>query len=143
MLAMIPSVTGGWLVIMLLVALFFGALIGLILMGLLAGEKRLEECESCRYAKFYSRVMTEGKCPDCSKLWTSDLTTDGVMDGTGPLADFQNFHFGPEFTCLDRVEVPSYGWCLDNLVVSVPEPATWGLWFLGGGLAIFRSREKH
>ena len=51
MFAMIPQVTGEWLVIMLLIALFAGAFIGLILMGLLAGEKRLEECESCRYFK--------------------------------------------------------------------------------------------
>ena len=72
MFAMIPQVTGGWLIIMLLIALFAGAFIGLILMGLLAEAKRLEECESCRYVKFYSLVMTEGKCPDCSKLWTSN-----------------------------------------------------------------------
>ena len=75
MFGVIPPVTGGWLIIMLLVALFAGAFIGLIIMGLLAGEKRLEECESCRYVKFYSRVMTEGKCPDCSRLWTSNLAT--------------------------------------------------------------------
>ena len=71
MFAMIPQVTGEWLIIMLLIALFAGAFIGLILMGLLAGEKRLEECESCRYFKFYSLVMTEGKCADCRKLWFS------------------------------------------------------------------------
>ena len=71
MFAMIPQVTGEWLVIMLLIALFAGAFIGLILMALLAGEKRLEECESCRYVKFYSLVMTEGKCADCRKLWFS------------------------------------------------------------------------
>jgi len=69
---MVPSVTGGWLIIMLLIALFSGAFIGLILMALLAESGRLEECESCRYVKFYSRVMMEGKCPDCSKLWASD-----------------------------------------------------------------------
>jgi len=75
MFAMIPSVTGEWLIIMLLIALFAGAFIGLILMALLAESNRLGECESCRYVKFYSRVMTEGKCPDCSRLWTSNLAT--------------------------------------------------------------------
>ncbi len=75
MFALIPSFTGGWLIIMLLIALFAGASIGLVFMGLLAGAKRLAECESCRYVKFYSLVMAEGKCPDCSKLWTSDLAT--------------------------------------------------------------------
>ena len=75
MFAMIPSVTGEWLIIMLLIALFAGAFIGLILMALLAEAKMLDECESCRYVKFYSRVMTEGKCPDCRRLWTSNLAT--------------------------------------------------------------------
>ena len=83
MFAMIPSVTGGWLIIMLLIALFIGAFIGLILMGLLAGAKRLEECESCRYAKFYSLFMT-GKYRVCSKLWTSDLGTCPAVK-KGPL----------------------------------------------------------
>ena len=75
MLAVIPPVTGGWLIIMLLIALFAGAFIGAILMALLAESGRLEECESCRYVKFYSRVMMEGKCPDCRRLWTSNLAT--------------------------------------------------------------------
>ncbi len=71
MLAMIPSVSEGWLIIILLITLFSGALIGLILRGLLAAEKRFEECESCRYVKFYSLVMTERKCADCRNLWFS------------------------------------------------------------------------
>lgn len=55
---------------------------------------------------------------------TTDVTTDGIIDGTGPLADFQTFYFSSPFTDLDRVEIPTYGWSLDNLVVSrdVPEP---------------------
>ena len=73
MFALIPSVTGGWLIIMLLIALFAGAFIGAILMALLAESGRLGECESCRYVKFYSRVMTEGKCPDCSRLWAGEI----------------------------------------------------------------------
>ena len=81
MFAVIPQVTNEWLIIMLLIALFAGAFIGLILMGLLAGAKRLEECESCRYVKFYSRVMMEGKCPDCSSLWTSDSKRPAAKKG--------------------------------------------------------------
>ena len=81
MFGVIPSVAEGWLIIMLLIALFSGAFIGLILMALLAESGRLEECESCRYFKFYSRVMTEGKCPDCSKLWTSDSKRPGARKG--------------------------------------------------------------
>ena len=52
------------------------------------------------------------------------LTTDGIVDGTGPLPDFETFSFGPEFSNLQRVEIPSYDWCLDNLVVTIPEPSS-------------------
>ena len=64
---------------------------------------------------------------------TTDFTTDGIIDGTGPLADFQTFYFGPEFSGLARVEIPYPGWSLDNLVVSVPEPGTCALLLFGAG----------
>jgi hypothetical protein len=73
---------------------------------------------------------------------TTDLTTDGIIDGTGPLADFQTFHFGPEFSGLTRVEIPYPGWSLDNLVVSVPEPGAGALFLLGTGLVLFRLRKR-
>ena len=50
---------------------------------------------------------------------TQDFTTDGIIDGTGPVADFQTFYFGPEFSGLSRVEIPTYAWSLDNPVVVV------------------------
>ena len=62
---------------------------------------------------------------------TINFTTDGIIDGTGPVADFQTFYFGPQFSGLTRVEIPTYGWSLDNLVVAVPEPASCGLLVLG------------
>jgi hypothetical protein len=71
-----------------------------------------------------------GYHPDGSTV-TESFTTDGIIDGTGPLADFQTFHF-TGFTDLTRVEVPTYGWSLDNLVVSVPEPASGTVLALGG-----------
>ncbi len=74
---------------------------------------------------------------------TADLTTDGVIDGTGLLPDFQTFTFGPQFAGLDRVEIPGYGWSLDNLVVSVPEPGTWSLLLLWGLLIVVRSFKSY
>ena len=74
---------------------------------------------------------------------TTDLITDGIIDGTGPLVDFQTFQFDDRFTGLTRVEIPTFGWSLDNLVVSVPEPSTWCLLLVGGlllGALKFRRR---
>ena len=71
---------------------------------------------------------------------TQDFTTDGIIDGTGPIADFQTFYFGPEFSNLIRVEIPTFPWSLDNLVV-VPEPGTWSLIILGAGVATILFRK--
>jgi hypothetical protein len=73
---------------------------------------------------------------------TTDFTTDGIIDGTGPLADFQTFNF-QDFTGLTRVEIPTDGWSLDNLMVSqmVPEPTTTAL-LLIGGLTVFTLRLR-
>lgn len=68
----------------------------------------------------------------------TDFTTDGIIDGTGPLADFETFQFGPAWSGLTRVEIPTYGWSLDNLYVSVPEPGTVALLTLGAALAALR-----
>jgi hypothetical protein len=59
------------------------------------------------------------------------FTTDGIIDGTGPLADFQTFYFSAAWTGLSRVEVPGYGWSMDNVVVGIPEPSTPALLLLG------------
>jgi hypothetical protein len=72
---------------------------------------------------------------------TTDLTTDGIIDGTGPLADFQTFTFDSRFTGLDRVEIPTFGWSLDNLFVSVPEPSAFGLFALGALFLGWRLRH--
>lgn len=73
---------------------------------------------------------------------TTDLTTDGIIDGTGPLADFETFQFGAEWNGLTRVEIPTFGWSLDNLVVAVPEPSVWALISAGGLLFWARRRRR-
>jgi hypothetical protein len=72
-----------------------------------------------------------GYRPDGSTI-TVSFTTDGIIDGTGPMADFQTFQFGAEFSGLTRVGIPAYGWSLDNLFVSVPEPSSFALLLAGG-----------
>ena len=46
------------------------------------------------------------------------FTTDGVIDGTGPLVDFQTFLFPAGFSNLDRLVITTEGFMMDNLVVS-------------------------
>jgi hypothetical protein len=72
---------------------------------------------------------------------STDLTTDGVIDGTGPLADFQTFRFGSEWSGLTRVEIPTFGWSLDNLVVAIPEPSAAML--LGAGGLLLWAWRRH
>jgi len=66
-------------------------------------------------------------------------TVTTSFSGSG--ISFQTFHFGPEFSDLIRVEIPTYGWSLDNLAVSVPEPTPWSILLLGGGL-LFREQRR-
>lgn len=66
-------------------------------------------------------ITFTGYHADGSIISTS-FTTDGIIDGTGALADFQTFNFGPGWTDLQRVEISPDGWSLDNLVFTVPEP---------------------
>jgi hypothetical protein len=62
---------------------------------------------------------------------TTDFTTDGLIDGTGPTPDFQAFHFDNRFSNLLRFEVPTDTYALDNLVYFIPEPSTGALMFVG------------
>ena len=86
------------------------------------------------YSTVVPRAVTVefvGYHPDGSTVSTA-FTTDGIIGGNDPLADFQTFSFnGLGFTDLTRVEIPTGGWSLDNLVVS-PEPTGGALLTLGG-----------
>ena len=71
------------------------------------------------------------------------LTSDGVFDGEGPLADFETLYFDPkEWTGLIRVEVPTDIWALDNVVVFVPEPSGVSLLMVGAAI-IWASRRRN
>lgn len=45
------------------------------------------------------------------------FTTDGIMDGGGPLSDFQTFYFGSEFSSLARVEISTCGHSLASRLI--------------------------
>lgn len=72
---------------------------------------------------------------------TAHLVTDGIIDGTGPLADFETLYFDSRFTGLTRVEIPTTTWHLDNLVITVPEPSVGSLVLLGLGVLAFKRRK--
>jgi hypothetical protein len=48
----------------------------------------------------------------------AECTTDGIIDGTGPLADFQTFSF-QGFTSISRLEIFASYASIDNFVIRV------------------------
>lgn len=48
---------------------------------------------------------------------TKQVVTDGVFDGTGPLADFQTFSLGTEFANITELQASSPPFMADNIVV--------------------------
>jgi hypothetical protein len=71
-----------------------------------------------------------------------DFTTDGINDGPGGLPDFQTLYFNSEFVQLNRVEILTDRWSIDNVVISgVPEPSTGALLLLGAACALGRLRD--
>jgi hypothetical protein len=72
------------------------------------------------------------------------FSTDGLIDGSGGVPDFELVDLGPEFSDLLRFEilglageglVEAGAFAVDDVVYSVPEPTTAWLLFLGLGLA--------
>ena len=58
---------------------------------------------------------------------TTNFLVDWRADGPGGVSDFRTFLFGPEFSNLDHVEVPTIPWVLDNVVFNIPEPSVGAL----------------
>jgi len=74
---------------------------------------------------------------------TESFTTDGIIDGTGPLKDFQTFYFSAQFVGVRRVQVLTYGWSLDNVVFAIPEPTAISLGLVGFVVwRLFRKRRE-
>jgi len=76
---------------------------------------------------------------------TTEFTTDGIIDGTGPLADFQTFYFDQRFSDLVKFEAPSTTYALDNLVFryGVPEPSACTLFLVGIGFIRLTRRQRN
>jgi hypothetical protein len=69
----------------------------------------------------------------------STITTDVERHGIV----FQTYTFSSDWSDLTRVEMPTPGWSLDNLVVSIPEPSNGALALAATlALAIFHPRPQ-
>ncbi len=80
----------------------------------------LHSVDLAEYSTFFDEPWTitfTGHKTDGSTV-TEQFTVDGVIDGPGPLADFETFFLGGEFTDLSYVEVPTTRYALDNVVVA-------------------------
>jgi hypothetical protein len=75
--------------------------------------------ELAEYSLFFTSptVTFNGLKADGTTV-SATFTLDGVIDGTGPITDFQPCLFGTNFSNLVKIEVPTEGYSLDNLVVS-------------------------
>jgi hypothetical protein len=108
------------------------------------GLYSVDLAEFSDYYPYPHTVQFFGYRADGSVVSTS-FTTDGIIDGTGPLADFQTFYFDESFAAIVRFEIPDYcyGYALDNLTLFrvVPEPST-GALLLGGGLVVWAVRSR-
>jgi hypothetical protein len=65
----------------------------------------------------YSTVVPDADFQFVGYRWDGTTVTADVMRHG---INFQTYYFGPEWSGLSRVEMPNYGWSMDNLVFSVP-----------------------
>ena len=106
----------------------------------------LNQLDVAEYSTVFASPKTislNGVKADNSSV-TFSFTTDGIIDGTGPLPDFQTVVIPPSFSNLQRVEFSSAGFSIDNVTLtSTPEPSTlhYGL-LLMGALLLHRNRRQ-
>lgn len=108
--------------------------------GPLFGLMSVDLAEYSTVYAFPATIEFIGYHPDGS-IVIQTFTTDGIIDGNGPLPDFQTFEFNG-FADLTSVEIPSTGWSMDNLIVAIPEPSVGGLLFIGGFLLFWSARGR-
>jgi hypothetical protein len=119
-------------------AMFDGTLAVTSLSGAAFGLVSVDLAEFSTLYNYPKTVQFIGYLPD-GRTVATEFTTDGTIDGAGPVADFETFQFDERFSNLVRVEVPTHTWSLDNMVFSiVPEPSVNALLLLGGSLLGYR-----
>lgn len=105
---------------------------------------RLDQLDIAEYSTVFASPQTvtlTGYGPNNSLVKFSFIT-DGIIDGTGPLADFQTVSLPPTFSGLQRVEFSAATFSIDNLIVTpVPESGTTAL-VLFGATAVCASRMR-
>lgn len=72
------------------------------------------------------------------------FVTDGQIDGSGPLPDFQTFSLPASFNQLTQVRIPVDSFSIDNVVVDtapIPEPS--GAWSFLAGLLLVTTLSRH
>ena len=94
---------------------------------------------------FPATVGFRGIRPDGSIVETR-FFTDGIIDGTGPQRDFENFLFPGSFSGLQRVMATNVLFSMDNIrvenVQAISEPPSVALASLGFMLAILMYRRR-
>ena len=115
---------------------FGDSLAGVLQSGGRFGLVAVDLSEFSTLYQFPKTVQFIGYRPDGTPI-TTEFTTDGLIDGTGPMADFETFYFDARFADLVRFEVPTYGYAMDNMVfANIPEPGTFVLAILGAVFAV-------
>ncbi len=118
------------------------SLAGSMMRGAGFGLHSVDLSEFSTLYQYQETVRFVGYRADGSMV-TTEFTTDGIMDGTGPLPDFQTFYFDERFSQVVRFEIPGSGYALDNLVFYIPEPGSGSLLIIGTFLAIRRRARSH
>lgn len=78
-----------------------------------------------------------------SSIVSVEFMLDGILDGIGPIVDFQTFYFPETFTDLIYLQADAVGMAIDNLTIhTVPEPTSGVI--LGVGMFLFSivARQK-